>query len=137
MSEAQKGEGASLKHDVAVPVGLVPAFLRQATIAALRVAPDRGPCPSAISATAMCISTSRSQRAGTRPPSSPCANAMETPFTAWRWNWAARSRPTEHGIGVAKKDWLVRQKGEGAIAAMRAIKAALDPKGIMNPGKVL
>lgn len=40
----------------------------------------------------------------------------------------------EHGIGVAKVGWLVRDRGPEAVAAMRAIKAALDPAGILNPG---
>jgi FAD/FMN-containing dehydrogenase len=40
----------------------------------------------------------------------------------------------EHGIGVAKVDWLIRDRGEPAVAAMRAIKAAWDPAGILNPG---
>jgi len=40
----------------------------------------------------------------------------------------------EHGIGVAKVDWLVRDRGEATVAAMRAIKAAWDPAGILNPG---
>ena len=40
----------------------------------------------------------------------------------------------EHGIGVAKVGWLARDRGEAAVAAMRAVKAAWDPKGIMNPG---
>ncbi len=40
----------------------------------------------------------------------------------------------EHGIGVAKVGWLVRDRGEDAVAAMRAIKAAWDPTGILNPG---
>ncbi|MGI8998393.1 MAG: FAD-binding oxidoreductase [Candidatus Limnocylindria bacterium] len=40
----------------------------------------------------------------------------------------------EHGIGVAKVDWLVRDRGEVTIAAMRAIKDAWDPRGILNPG---
>jgi FAD/FMN-containing dehydrogenase len=40
----------------------------------------------------------------------------------------------EHGIGVAKVDWLVRDRGEAAVAAMRAIKEAWDPAGILNPG---
>ena len=40
----------------------------------------------------------------------------------------------EHGIGVAKVAWLVRDRGEAAVAAMRAIKAAWDPAGILNPG---
>jgi FAD/FMN-containing dehydrogenase len=40
----------------------------------------------------------------------------------------------EHGIGVAKVRWLVPDRGEPDVAAMRAIKLALDPKGILNPG---
>lgn len=40
----------------------------------------------------------------------------------------------EHGIGVAKVGWLVRDRGEAAVAAMRAIKEAWDPAGILNPG---
>ena len=40
----------------------------------------------------------------------------------------------EHGIGVAKVDWLVRDRGRDAVAAMRAIKRAWDPAGILNPG---
>lgn len=43
----------------------------------------------------------------------------------------------EHGIGVVRREWLPRQRGEGAVAAMRAIKAALDPVGILNPGRVI
>ena len=42
----------------------------------------------------------------------------------------------EHGIGVAKVGWLARDRGEAAVAAMRAIKAAWDPRGIMNPGVI-
>ena len=44
------------------------------------------------------------------------------------------SASAEHGIGVAKVDWLVRDRGEDAVDAMRAIKAAWDPEGILNPG---
>jgi FAD/FMN-containing dehydrogenase len=40
----------------------------------------------------------------------------------------------EHGIGIAKVDWLARDRGGATVAAMRALKAAWDPKGILNPG---
>jgi D-lactate dehydrogenase (cytochrome) len=42
----------------------------------------------------------------------------------------------EHGIGLGKKRYLVKELGE-ATEVMRAIKRALDPTGVMNPGKVL
>jgi glycolate oxidase len=43
----------------------------------------------------------------------------------------------EHGIGAARRDWLVRQRGPEAVAVMRAIKAALDPANLLNPGRVV
>ena len=43
----------------------------------------------------------------------------------------------EHGTGTVKKEQLLVQRGERAVAAMRAIKAGLDPLGILNPGKML
>lgn len=43
----------------------------------------------------------------------------------------------EHGTGLVKREWLVRQRGEAHVRALRAIKSALDPLGILNPGKVL
>jgi D-lactate dehydrogenase (cytochrome) len=42
----------------------------------------------------------------------------------------------EHGIGLHKMDFLVTEAGSGAVAMMRALKQALDPKNIMNPGKI-
>ena len=43
----------------------------------------------------------------------------------------------EHGIGVAKRDWMQHAFDAPTLAAMRAVKAALDPDGILNPGKLL
>jgi D-lactate dehydrogenase (cytochrome) len=42
----------------------------------------------------------------------------------------------EHGIGLHKRGFLRREAGDDAIEAMRAIKQALDPQGILNPGKI-
>ena len=43
----------------------------------------------------------------------------------------------EHGVGVVRRDYLVEQVGPDAVRVMRGIKAALDPLGILNPGRVL
>jgi glycolate oxidase len=43
----------------------------------------------------------------------------------------------EHGIGSARREWLEAQRGADAVRVMRAIKTALDPQGLLNPGRVL
>lgn len=43
----------------------------------------------------------------------------------------------EHGVGIGKRRYMVPEHGEEAVATMRLLKQALDPKGILNPGKVL
>ncbi|WP_319459958.1 FAD-binding oxidoreductase [Micromonospora sp. RTP1Z1] len=43
----------------------------------------------------------------------------------------------EHGVGLLKRDWLAREIGPVGVRVHRAIKAALDPQGLLNPGKVL
>ncbi|WP_085909462.1 FAD-binding oxidoreductase [Kiloniella majae] len=43
----------------------------------------------------------------------------------------------EHGIGMGKKKYLIKEHGDNAVAVMRKIKQALDPKGLLNPGKVV
>jgi FAD/FMN-containing dehydrogenase len=42
----------------------------------------------------------------------------------------------EHGIGLLKKAWLPWTRSEADVAVMRAIKKALDPTGLFNPGKI-
>ena len=42
----------------------------------------------------------------------------------------------EHGIGLLKKPWLGWTRGDGEIAAMKAVKRALDPGNLLNPGKI-
>ena len=42
----------------------------------------------------------------------------------------------EHGVGLTKKKFMEQQHGPRAVAVMRAIKDALDPDGILNPGKL-
>jgi D-lactate dehydrogenase (cytochrome) len=42
----------------------------------------------------------------------------------------------EHGVGIGKRDFIVQEHGQDAIAVMRSMKHALDPRGILNPGKI-
>jgi len=42
----------------------------------------------------------------------------------------------EHGVGIGKKEFLVEELGEGTVGLMKTIKRAIDPLGIMNPGKL-
>ncbi len=43
----------------------------------------------------------------------------------------------EHGVGLGKQKYMHAQHGAGALSVMRAIKQALDPENLMNPGKML
>ena len=43
----------------------------------------------------------------------------------------------EHGVGLLKRDWLATEVGPVGMGVHRAIKAALDPAGLLNPGKIL
>ena len=49
----------------------------------------------------------------------------------------AGSVSAEHGVGTLKRDWLGHSRNEAELALMRLLKRSLDPKGILNPGKVL
>jgi len=42
----------------------------------------------------------------------------------------------EHGVGIGKREFLVEELGAGTVALMKTIKRAIDPLGIMNPGKL-
>jgi D-lactate dehydrogenase (cytochrome) len=42
----------------------------------------------------------------------------------------------EHGVGIGKREFLVEELGAGTVGLMKTIKQAIDPLGIMNPGKV-
>ena len=43
----------------------------------------------------------------------------------------------EHGVGIGKQKYMTAEHGVGALAVMRAIKQAIDPENLMNPGKML
>jgi FAD/FMN-containing dehydrogenase len=136
LSEVQKHLGGSIKHDVAVPVSAVPELLARADIAAKQVVPGCRPFPFGHFGDGN-IHLNVSQPEG-----------MDKKAFLDRWtemNAAIHKVTTdlggtisaEHGIGQLKRDLLPLMKSPVEMATMRRIKAALDPNGIMNPGKVL
>ena len=135
--EAQRHEGASIKHDVSVPVASLPEFLERASAAVARVAPA-----------ARLVAYGHVGDGNLHfNLSEPAGDAGREPFLALQEavNDAVHdcvrdfggSISAEHGIGRLKRDLLARYKDPAALATMRAIKRALDPMGILNPGKVL
>lgn len=72
-------------------------------------------------------------------PDSPTERQTAQTYIGWLNELAVSMEGTctgEHGIGQGKRSYLAREAGP-ALAAMAAIKAALDPQGIMNPGKIV
>ncbi len=134
--EAQIREGGSIKHDVSVAVGDVPAFIDEATKAVEAFEPGARVCPFGH------LGDGNIHFNVSQPPGADKAAYLD------RWDAmnavvhgiVARmggSFSAEHGVGRLKRDLLARNKDPGTLSVMRQIKAALDPNGIMNPGKVL
>ncbi|WP_075620557.1 MULTISPECIES: FAD-binding oxidoreductase [unclassified Brucella] len=136
MSWAQKPEGGSIKQDISVPVASIPAFIHEANAATLDMIPGaRVVCFGHIGDGNLHYNVSQP------------VGADKEAFLA-RWHDLNHrihtivasyggSISAEHGIGQLKREELVFFKQDIALDLMRRIKAAFDPAGIMNPGKVL
>jgi len=135
-SEAQKREGASVKNDVSVPISRVPEFIRRATDACAALLPGIRAVPFGHMGDGN-IHFNLEQPVGTDPAwflaqdhaimdtVNEVVRALEGSFSA------------EHGIGRLKPYMMPDWRGGAELAIMHRIKDALDPLGIMNPGKVL
>jgi FAD/FMN-containing dehydrogenase len=136
MSEVQLHEGGSIKSDVSVPVAHLPEFLARAEAAVLAIMPDCRPLPFGHYGDGN-IHFNVSQPVG-----------MDKAAFLARWDdftdavnaivmELRGSISAEHGIGRMKRAILPTVKSPVEMDMMRAVKAALDPKGILNPGKLL
>ncbi|WP_454813199.1 FAD-binding oxidoreductase [Labrys neptuniae] len=136
LSESQRFEGGSIKHDVSVPIRLVPAFLDKAIAAVEAFIPGARPLPFGHLGDGN-IHFNVSQPVGGDKQAfldkwektNEIVHAIVAEFHG--------SISAEHGIGQAKRKLLPGVKDPVELEMMRAIKATFDPKGIMNPGKVL
>ena len=135
-SEAQKREAASVKNDISVPVSKVAEFLVRAGAACecqfpgVRVIPyghmgDGNIHFNLLPAPGVGNSTFLKQTEAIMDAVNEVVRQLDGSFSA------------EHGIGRVKPYMMEEWRGGAELATMRRIKAALDPLGIMNPGKVL
>jgi FAD/FMN-containing dehydrogenase len=134
--EVQRQVGGSIKHDVSVPVAAVPAFIREASEAVVKLIPGARPLPFG--------------HLGDGNIHYNVAQPVDADKAAYLERWHdmndvvfavvkkfGGSISAEHGIGVMKRDLLPSVKDPVAYELMRTLKRTLDPKGILNPGKVL
>jgi FAD/FMN-containing dehydrogenase len=134
ISECQKPEGESLKHDISVPVSRIPAFVHQAVAAVTGLVPGIRPVPFGhVGDGNLHFNLSQpvgADRKAFRARGDEIHHAVHDIVAALGGSISA-----EHGIGQAKREEIRRYKSPLEIALMQRIKRALDPRGIMNPGK--
>ena len=134
--EVQRQVGGSIKHDISVPVANVPAFIKEANDAVVKLIPGARPLPFGH------LGDGNIHYNIAQPVDADKAAFLE------RWHDVnmvvfdvvlkyGGSISAEHGIGVMKRDLLPTIKDPVAMELMRTLKRTLDPNGILNPGKVL
>jgi FAD/FMN-containing dehydrogenase len=135
-SEVQRHAGGSIKHDVSVPIAAVPAFIKEADAAVAALIPCARPLPFGHLGDGN-IHYNISQPVGADKEDflSRWEEVNTAVFAVVRKYGGSIS--AEHGIGVMKRDLLPSVKDPVALDLMRDLKRMLDPKNILNPGKVL
>ena len=134
--EMQGREGGSIKHDVSVPVANIPAFIEEGNAAARKLIPGCRPMPFGH------VGDGNIHYNITQPVGADKAEYLK------RWDDMndaiykivlkyGGSVSAEHGVGIVKRDYLPKIKDPVAYELMKTLKRTLDPKGILNPGKVL
>ena len=135
-AEAQKREGASVKNDVSVPVSRVPELIARAAAACEALIPGIRPVPFGH------LGDGNIRFNLEQPPGWTAADFLARSHDIMDAVNAVvqdldGSFSAEHGVGMLKPYMMPGWRGGAELDAMRRIKVALDPQGIMNPGKVL
>ena len=134
--EAQNRLGASLKHDVSVPVSQLPALIGRGTQLAEKLVPE-GEVISYGHVGDGNLHFNVSQRRGADTTAFLARKAVLEEAVYDLVGELGGSFSAEHGIGRLRAAQMQRRSDATELAVMHALKAALDPKGILNPGKVL
>ncbi len=136
VSEAQKIEGVSIKHDIAVPVSRIAEFIARADAALLAAFPQvRIVCFGHIGDGNLHYNQSRPDAQSNQQfiAQTGAVNRIVHDLV----HELGGSISAEHGLGQLKREEVLRYKSETEMDMMRAVKQALDPRGLMNPGKLL
>lgn len=136
ISEAQRLEGVSIKHDVSVPVSSIPAFLDRAGDALLSRWPEtRVVAFGHIGDGNLHYNLSKADVIENQQfiDSTPAINRVVHDLV----HELGGSISAEHGLGQLKRDEIVRYRSEVELDMMRALKNAFDPHKRMNPGKLI
>jgi FAD/FMN-containing dehydrogenase len=140
ISDAQGAEGPAIKHDIALPISRIPEFIETTGAALGRVFPGTrlvvfghlgdGNLHYNLSPAAMPAGSER--EAAFRALEGPANRLVHDAVAARDGSISA-----EHGLGVLRRDESSRYKSAVEVELMRRIKRALDPSGLLNPGKML
>jgi FAD/FMN-containing dehydrogenase len=136
IAEAQKIEGLSIKHDVSVPISRIAEFIERA---------DRRLSEDFPGLRIVCfghIGDGNLHYNPSKPKSQDNAAFMAASVAVNRLvhdlvDELGGSISAEHGLGQLKREEILRYKSAVEMDMMRAVKRALDPQGLMNPGKVI
>ncbi|MFQ5346914.1 MAG: FAD-binding oxidoreductase [Rhodothalassiaceae bacterium] len=136
LSEAQRPAGVALKHDVSVPPARIPELIAHGSEAVARLVPGIRPCIFGHVGDGNLhydlIQPADMARDAYLARGAEVTHALHDVVAALGGSVSA-----EHGIGRMKVAELLRLKDPAALAAMRAVKAALDPRHILNPSRIL
>jgi FAD/FMN-containing dehydrogenase len=134
--EAQRRHGASLKHDVSVPVSAIPSLIEKGAALVRQLAPE-GDVVSYGHAGDGNLHFNVSQKPGADIKSFMARGPVLELAMFDLVESLGGSISAEHGIGRLKAAEFARRADPVELSVMRELKRALDPKGILNPGKVL
>ena len=135
-AEASRAEGPGLSYDVSVAISKIPSFIEQGVNAALEILPDIRPYPLGHIGDGNIHFSFMGPKGMDRETLGQYAPAITRAVNDLVRDMAG-SISAEHGIGIDKIDELAYYRSKIELDTMRSLKRALDPKNIMNPGKIL